>query len=303
MLFVTWPGMLIALIPVVAIEAWIMKPRLRTAVGETLRLTGIANVTSAIVGIPLAWLALFGLELVSTRGGTAFGLDTPWRKLFAVTVQAPWLIPYESELYWMVPAATLALLPAYFLASWGIEYAVVRKLLEKPVSNLFEGKPSSPPLGQVRRAVLLANFGSYAALALVAILWLGIAIGRGPQRSAYGTEIPGPSVPRRAEPPATPSSVARERIKIEFENPTRKEITIWVRMGAGPCGTNPLITTQEIKGDAGFVFTAFSEPHELVCYSVSMPEGAGAGSLGEWHAITRTVKSDQENETYRVRIP
>src|SRR5580698_6792977 len=72
MLFVTWPGMLVALIPVIVIEAWIMKRRLKLAVGEALRLTGIANAASAIVGIPLAWLALAGLELVSTRGGTAF---------------------------------------------------------------------------------------------------------------------------------------------------------------------------------------------------------------------------------------
>lgn len=206
MLFVTWPEMLIALIPVVAIEAWIMKPRLKMAAGETLRLAGIANVTSAIVGIPLAWLALAGLELVSTRGGTAFGLDAPWRKLLAVTVQAPWLIPYESELYWMVPAATLALLPAYFFASWGIEFAVVRKLLEKPASKIFEGKPSGPPIGQVRRAVLLANFGSYATLALVTILWLGTAIARGPERRTYGTGTHGSSIQNHGGATATPSS-------------------------------------------------------------------------------------------------
>ena len=303
MLFVTWPGMLLALIPVVAIEAWIMKPRLKLAVGEALRFTGIANVASTIVGIPLVWLGLVGLELVSTGGGTAFGLDTPWRKLLAVTVQAPWLIPYESELYWMVPAATLALLPAYFLASWGIEFAVVRKLLEKPASNIFEGKPQGAPVGQVRRAVLLANIGSYATLALVTLLWLGIAIARGPQRWAYGTGTPDLSVPNHRESTATASSAAKERIRIEFENPTRKHVTVRVRMGTGPCGTNPLITTQEIKGDAGFVFTAFSEPNELVCYSASMPENAGASSLGEWHTIRRTVKTDQENETYRVSIP
>jgi len=173
--------MLLALIPLVAIEAWIIKPRLKLATGEALRFTGIANVASTIVGIPLAWLALVGLELVSTRGGTAFGLDTPWRKLLAVTAQAPWLIPYESELYWMVPAATLALLPAYFLVSWGIEYAIVRKLLQKPESSIFEVKPPDPPAGQVRIAVLLANVGSYAILALVTLVWLGIAVAKGPQ--------------------------------------------------------------------------------------------------------------------------
>lgn len=106
-----------------------------------------------------------------------------------------------------------------------------------------------------------------------------------------------------AERPRRRRLLPKERIRIEFENPTRKHVTVRVRMGAGPCGKNPIITTQEIKGDAGFVFTAFSELNELVCYSASMPESDGAGSLGEWHTIRRTVKSDQENETYRVRIP
>lgn len=86
MLFVTWPGMLLALIPVVAIEALIIRPRLKLAAGDAVRFTGIANLASTVVGIPLAWLTLVAVELVSTRGGTAFGLYTPWRKLLAVTV-------------------------------------------------------------------------------------------------------------------------------------------------------------------------------------------------------------------------
>lgn len=179
MLFVTWPGMLLALVPVVAIEAWIAKPRLKLPVGRTLRYIAIANVVSTIVGIPITWLVLVGLELLSTRGGMGFGLYTPWRKVLAVTVQAPWLVPYESDLYWMVPAAALALLPAYFLASWGIEYAVVTWLLARSAPVIYELGSSDTPPRLVRRTVLLANAGSYAILTLATLVWLGVAVARG----------------------------------------------------------------------------------------------------------------------------
>ncbi len=79
MLFVTWPGMLLALIPIVGIEAWIMRPRLTLTPGKALRLSAIANLVSTVVGIPLTWVVLVGLELLSTDGGIAFGLGTPWR--------------------------------------------------------------------------------------------------------------------------------------------------------------------------------------------------------------------------------
>jgi hypothetical protein len=181
MLFITWPGMLLALIPVVFIEAWIMRPRLELTSGKALKLAAIANLVSTVVGIPLTWMVLAGLEMLSTGGGMAYGLSTPWQRILSVTVQAPWLVPYESDLYWMVPAATLALLPAYFLASWGIEYAVIRMLLRIPVSSIFETERTLSPGRPVRRAVLFANLGSYTILAVLTLLWLGIAIMRGPQ--------------------------------------------------------------------------------------------------------------------------
>jgi hypothetical protein len=40
MLLVTWPGMLLALIPIVVIEAWIMRPRLELTSGTCLAGSG-----------------------------------------------------------------------------------------------------------------------------------------------------------------------------------------------------------------------------------------------------------------------
>ena len=53
-------------------------------------------------------------RVVATGGGRAFGIDSSWQRVFAVTVQAAWLIPYESELNWMVPLAAIVLLVPFF---------------------------------------------------------------------------------------------------------------------------------------------------------------------------------------------
>jgi hypothetical protein len=51
-------------------------------------------------------------------------------KVLAVTWQAPWLIPYEEDLNWMIPVAGLVLLIPFFFASWWSEYFVSKKLNE-----------------------------------------------------------------------------------------------------------------------------------------------------------------------------
>jgi len=303
MLFVTWPGMLVALIPIVLIEAWILKAKLEVTFGEAVRLGVIANLASTIIGIPLAWLTLVGIELVATSGGMAFGLDTPWRKVLAVTIQAPWLIPYESDLYWMVPAATLVLLPAYFLASWGIEYAVIRKLLRVPEPSIFEPKPLDNPARFVRNASFVANLASYGLLALFTLVWLGIAIVRGPQQRASEARIVSPPTSNRVDASPTVSSTSKPRLRIEFENPTRQNLTIDVRIGAGRCGSNPIVRSHQIKGDAGYVFTGFIEPDEVACYAVRGPETTSGEHLGAWQTISRTVKPDQQSEAYHAIIP
>ncbi len=50
-------------------------------------------------------------------------------KVIAVTWQAPWLIPYESDFHWMMPVAGLVLLIPFFFVSWWSEYFVARKMI------------------------------------------------------------------------------------------------------------------------------------------------------------------------------
>lgn len=155
MIFITLPGMLVALIPIIAIEGVILKKALHLTGKRAALASSVANVLSTVVGIPVTWVLLVVLQMV-TGGGYAYGLETPLRRFLAVTWQAPWLIPYEADLNWMIPAALLVLLIPFFLASWVIEWYAINNWF-------FYGREGK----MVRRATFKANVVSYLLLAVV----------------------------------------------------------------------------------------------------------------------------------------
>lgn len=165
MIFITMPAMLIALVPIVFIEAQVIKTLLNLEYWHTFKIAGIANLASTILGIPLTWIALVGLE-IGLGGGSAYGLDTIAGKFLAVTLQAPWLIPYEKDLGWMVPLAFLWLL---------IPFCYVSYLLEYYVARLFMRNSGIEPK-LLKRVVLRANLISYSLLALICIGFFIVAL-------------------------------------------------------------------------------------------------------------------------------
>ncbi|WP_345478805.1 hypothetical protein, partial [Niveibacterium umoris] len=166
LLFLTLPGMVLALLPVIAIEAIVLARTFRSNVLSVLKASALANIASTLLGIPITWVVLVLLQDL-TGGGRSYGLTTPLQKLLAVTWQAPWLIPYEGDLYWMVPAASLALMVPFFIASVYIELAVVLRIVA-----------DNPPL-LVRRAVLRSNLLTYAILCFLNAGWLISSLSRG----------------------------------------------------------------------------------------------------------------------------
>lgn len=121
MLFVTFPWMLTALIPIVFAEAGYLYWRLGTEFWELCRISGIANAVSTVVGIPITWSLLV---LISFAFGGSHGrpMETWKDKFLSVTLYSPWLLPLGNRLHWMIPAAALFLLIPFFFASWLIEY-------------------------------------------------------------------------------------------------------------------------------------------------------------------------------------
>jgi len=153
MIFVTMPAMLIGLIPIIAIEAYLIKNQLNLLPKKAIISSGVANALSTLIGVPLTWGALVLVQMV-TGGGGAHGLQTFFQKFLAVTWQAPWLIPYESDLAWMIPTAMLVLLIPFFLVSWRVEYFIIKKM-NKQIDA-----------GAVKATCLKANAITYALFAL-----------------------------------------------------------------------------------------------------------------------------------------
>lgn len=138
--------------------------RFDESLGRTVEVIATSNIVSTVVGIPVTWGILFGVQAITGGGRGGPSVETLVGKLLAVTWQAPWLLPYESASYWMVPVAMLALLVPFFFASWFIEYQVSKRMMR------------GLETGVVKNAVLRANLASYALLVLVVIGALAVRI-------------------------------------------------------------------------------------------------------------------------------
>jgi hypothetical protein len=93
-------------------------------------------------------------------GARGHGLETLEGRVHAAVLQAPWLLPYGKDLQWLVPTATLALLPFYFLVSAVVERAVLVRSL------------TAHDRRRVAKAVWLANAASYGLLLAATAVWL-----------------------------------------------------------------------------------------------------------------------------------
>src|SRR4051812_33899682 len=82
--------MVIALLPIIIGEAYFISRRLSIDNLKTLPPVAFANFISTLIGIPVTWLILAVLEMV-TGGGARLDLGPVWEKIFAMTWQAPWI--------------------------------------------------------------------------------------------------------------------------------------------------------------------------------------------------------------------
>jgi hypothetical protein len=116
MIFWQMPVAAIALLPIVVVESLVATPILKQPLGRVALRVLAANALSTFVGVPIAWIGMLVVN-IATTGTRAHGFDTPWKAFQSVVLQASWLVPYEDQLVWLIPAATLILLVPYFLVS------------------------------------------------------------------------------------------------------------------------------------------------------------------------------------------
>jgi hypothetical protein len=166
MLALALPGMIISLIPIIIVESFYIHRSLKLLFGRSLKVMGIANIESTLIGIPITWGVWVIVEMIlgymSYRVFENFHISLPESVslLFALTVGAAWLGPVESYLYWMVPAASLVLLIPFFYVSWLFERHRAKRLLK-------EYGPAD-----IYRATFIANLYSYGLLFVIVLGWL-----------------------------------------------------------------------------------------------------------------------------------
>jgi hypothetical protein len=150
MIAVYWPLAWLALVPVIFIEALVARRSLHVGWSSALGSTTAANVLTILLGIPLVWLAWALIEMRFFAGppGTNHVSDM----VRAVTLQAPWLPPYDRDLFWMMPLAALTLTVVFFFMSVAVEWLMMRVIY----------RANAPR--EVRRWAWQANLLSYVVL-------------------------------------------------------------------------------------------------------------------------------------------
>jgi hypothetical protein len=165
MLFVQLPTMLVALVPVIVVEAVLMRRWLKLSYREVFGAATLANVTSTLLGVPLAWGIALAVEFASFMPLSFAAFHWHWHwfdnsvvaLLAQCTLGIAWLTPAEEELRWMIPVAAAGLLvPSFFVSVW-IERSICRKRLREVDE------------AAVNDCVKRANLVSYAGLFAVAV--------------------------------------------------------------------------------------------------------------------------------------
>lgn len=170
MIFVTWPAMMKALIPIIAIEALFIQRRTHGPIGKTFWRSAVANAVSTVVGLPITWMALVALEMFAGLALSRMDLDkSVIGKVVGFIIYSPWVMPQPGAL-WVVPLAVLVLLvPFYFISVW-IERAVFEHMISPDESHSLTGTEVGE--STIRAAVRDANLLSYGILFALTSIWL-----------------------------------------------------------------------------------------------------------------------------------
>ncbi len=176
MLMVLLPSTLPVFIPVVLLESYILNKMLDVEYKSSINLMLKANILTTVVGIPVAWIAAFIVEIIlmflfinilgleSYPSSISQYLPEGIKDIIIVTLTAPWLGPWKDSPKWIIPFATIIMLIPCFFASYWVEFLYLKKKL------------SSHKIGDIKSTVWRANVYSYIMLLTICIVWLALNI-------------------------------------------------------------------------------------------------------------------------------
>ena len=161
MICVQWPFMVCALVPVIVIEAMIVRRRLRISNRRSFIAATKANLFSTLAGVPLAWILMLIAQftitwpIVSAVEKTHLVTGSPLTWVYAIASVA-WTGPSPLS---VGVAATLLLVPTFFISVF----------LER---RSYRHSWPEIDLAAVNRSVWIANVGSYCFLLAVLYVWV-----------------------------------------------------------------------------------------------------------------------------------
>jgi hypothetical protein len=177
MIFLTFPAMLMLLIPIIVIEGLLCKKWLGLTMWEAMKSNAVSNLVSTVVGVPVAWAIMLGVEFgamgLATRNNTLHNWHSPLANVIFFFLSSAWIGSPEGNNVWIIPAATLVLLVPFFFASYGVEYFIVGFMVGMP-----EGGPPNLAYPRVRIAVRNANLITYGAMFVGTTVWLVMSLPR-----------------------------------------------------------------------------------------------------------------------------
>ena len=174
MIVLTFPAMLMLLIPIIVVEGLLCKKWLGLTTWEAIKTNALSNLASTIIGVPLAWAIMLGLEFAAfgivDRSDAIRNWHSPIANVIWFFLSSAWIGPPSAANAWLIPSAILALLIPFFLVSYLIEYLVARFMVGMP-----EAGPPRLTYPNVRKAVRNANLVSYGVMFFATTVWLVLA--------------------------------------------------------------------------------------------------------------------------------
>ena len=163
------PITVLLLLPVVAVEAWYAGKRLNLTRRQSWRVIGIANILSAVVGLPIGTVLGKGLQrnLEIHYYGTQ---QDNWKRLEKPgDVDAgSFSLALGQYPRWTLIVGAVVMLIVCFLVSWWVEAAYVRWWMK----HRMLGTNDALPKAETNRIVRNANLLSYALLSIITLFIL-----------------------------------------------------------------------------------------------------------------------------------
>lgn len=159
MLALAWPAQWLALLPIIGLETLVLCRKIGFSWRLLVRPVTKANLASTLIGIPIAWIAMFCLEMLFGIGISQIPNSEALPKfveyaLFPFT--AAWV---GGDSVWQVYAAFVILTIPFCWISIIIENRILRRALPEVTPVL------------VKRATGWANIASYVLLSMLALLF------------------------------------------------------------------------------------------------------------------------------------